>query len=107
MSGLKKLIFQITEQNMGNIDKIVKALKTKKEESGMKVRIACVTKPAKVLTWTRNLSLESYIKQIETWNEVNEDVPTNMKYQDSVESLKVNKEIIVLPCFVAEYMLLC
>ena len=48
--------------------------------------------------------LETYIKQIETWNEVNEDVP-HTKYQDFVESLKVNKDIQGLPRFVGEHLL--
>ena len=49
--------------------------------------------------------MEMYIKQIETWNEVNEDVPPNTKYQDFVESLKVNKDIQGLPRFVGEHLL--
>ena len=48
---------------MENISKIVKTLKTKKEDSGMDVRTACVTKPAKDPTWTKDISLEIYIKQ--------------------------------------------
>ena len=56
-------------------------------------------------SWTKDLSLETYIKQIETWNEVNEDVPLNTKYQDFVESLKVNKDIQGLPKFVGKHVL--
>ena len=51
------------------------------------------------------MSLETYFKQIETWNEVNEDVPPNTKYQNFVESLKTKKEIKGLPHFVVEYVL--
>ena len=56
-----------------------------------------LTKPAKVPTWTKDITLETYIKQIETQNEVNEDVPTNTKYQDFVENLMLNKDIRGLP----------
>ena len=77
LDGLKKLMFQITKQNMGNISKIVKTLETKKEESSLEVRTACITKPAKVPTGTKDLSLETYVKQIKTWNKINED--TNIK----------------------------
>ena len=50
LDGLKKLMFQITEQNTGNICKILKTLKTKKEESGTEFKTARATKHAKVLT---------------------------------------------------------
>ena len=61
---------------------------------------------SKVLTWMKDLSLETYIKQIQTWKEVNEDVSTNTKYQDFVESLKINMKIKGLPQLVADYVLL-
>lgn len=56
---------------MANIGKVVNALKTKNKESIMEVRTARATKPAKVQIWTNNLRLETYIKQRESWNEVN------------------------------------
>ena len=84
---------------------MVDALKTRKEEFAGETRTTHVTKPAKVPSSTKDISLETYIKQIKTWNEVNEDVPPNTKYQDFVESLKVNKDIQGLPRFVGENML--
>ena len=72
--------------------RLVDSLKAKKEETVAEVRPARVTKPAKVPSWTRDLTLETYIKQIEAWNDINEDVPINTKYQDFVESLKLNKD---------------
>ena len=47
LAGLKKLVTEMTEQNTGNINKVVESLKTKKKESTMEARMACVTKPAK------------------------------------------------------------
>ena len=85
--------------------KLMDSLKARKEEMVAEVRPARVTKPAKVPSWTSNLTLETYIKQVETWNEVNEDVPTNTKYQDFVESLKTNKEIKGLLRFVGDHVL--
>ena len=38
-----------------------------------------LTKPAKVPTWTRDITLETYIKQLETWTEINEDVSVYVK----------------------------
>ena len=64
-----------------------------------------VMKPVKVPTWMRDMSLETYIKQLETWTEINEYVPMYVKYQDLIESLKLNKDIISLPRFVGEHVL--
>ena len=98
----KRLMVQILRQNTENMNMLVESLNTKKDDS---IRPARVTKPAKVPTWTKDITLETYIKQIETWNEVNEDVPTNTKYQDFVENLKLNKDIKGLPRFVGEHVL--
>ena len=56
----------------------------------MEIRTAHVTKPAKAPSLTSYLNLETNNKQIETWCDVNEDVPANTKYQDLVESSKLN-----------------
>ena len=83
---------QIAGQNTDNMTKLVDSLKTKESKDTVsEVRTARVTKPAKVPSWTKDIALETYIKQVETWNDVNEDVPTNTKYQDFVEGLKTNK----------------
>ena len=89
LEGLKRAMVQISGQNAENMNVLVESLKAKKDDF---VRPARVTKPAKVPTWTKDITLETYIKQIETWNEVNEDVPTNTKYQDLVENLKLNRD---------------
>ena len=102
LEGLKRAMVQISGQNAENMSVLVESLKAKKDDV---VRPARVTKPAKVPTWTKDISLETYIKQIETWNEVNEDVPTNTKYQDFVENLKMNKDVKGLPRFVGEHVL--
>ena len=105
LDGLKKLVTHRAGQNTNNMTKLVDSLKTKKEETVSEVRTARVTKPAKVPSWTKDLTLETYVKQVETWNDVNEDIPSNTKYQDFVEELKTNKEIRGLPRFVAEHIL--
>ena len=38
-----------------------------------------------------------------SWNEINKDVPDNVKYQDLIESLKTNKEIKNLTRFVGDH----
>ena len=52
-----------------------------------------LTKPAKVPVWTKDLTLETYIKQIQWWSDVLEDIPEHVKYADLIESLKTNKDI--------------
>ena len=81
LDGLKRLVTQIAGQNTDNMTKLVDSLKTKESKDTVsEVRTAQVTKPAKVPSWTKDIALETYIKQVETWNDVNEDVPTNTKY---------------------------
>ena len=75
------------------------------ETRGDNNRTAKIIKPAKVPTWTKSLSLETYTKQIETWSQLNKDVPENTKYQDVIESSKTNKEVKNLPNFVGENVL--
>ena len=40
-----------------------------------------------------------------TWIKINKYVPPNVKYQDLIESLKVNKDIKNLPRFVGDHIL--
>ena len=39
------------------------------------------------------MSLETYVKQLTTWQEINEDVPEYARYHELIEELKKNKEI--------------
>ena len=52
-----------------------------------------LTKPAKVPVWTKDLTLETYIKQIQSWSDVLEEIPEHIKYVDLIESLKTNTQI--------------
>ena len=63
LDRLRKLMVQINEQNTGNIGKVVDVLIAKKDEP-TDTRAARVTKPAKVPSWSKDLSLETYVKQI-------------------------------------------
>ena len=38
-------------------------------------RVTMLTKPFGVTIWTKDMSLETYIKQLAFWTEINEDVP--------------------------------
>ena len=56
-------------------------------------RVSKLIKPAKVPSWTKDMSLETYIKLILTWTGIDEDVPEFMKFHDLIEELKKNKDI--------------
>ena len=62
-------------------------------------------KLVKVPTWTKDLTLETYAKQLHTWLDILEDIPEYVKYQDLMESLKTNKEVKGLPRYVGEHVL--
>ena len=51
------------------------------------------------------MTLETYIKQLQTWTEINEDIPEFVKFQDLAESLKNNEEVKVLPRYIGEHVL--
>ena len=88
------MLHQISGQHMDNMNVLMDSLKTKNDDV---VRPAKLTKPAKGPTWTKDLTLEVYVKQVRAWNDASEDIPVNTKYHDFVESLKLNKEIHGLP----------
>ena len=52
-----------------------------------------VVKPAKVPSWTKSMKLQAYLKALEVWREMNKDVSEAVRFQDVIESLKMNKEI--------------
>ena len=66
---------------------------------------AKLTKPAKVPSWTKDMSLETYVKQLTTWQQINEDIPEFAKYHELIEELKKNKEIKGLQKFLADHIL--
>ena len=64
-----------------------------------------LTKPAKVPSQTKDLTLETYSKQLQTWTDILEDIPEFVKFQDLMESLKNNKEIKGLPRYIRKHIL--
>ena len=55
--------------------------------SGSGPKTAQLTKPAKVPSWMKDMSLETYAKQIATWTDINEDIPEYVKYHNFIEEL--------------------
>ena len=61
-------------------------------------------KPAKVPSWSKGMQLRAYKKSIEVWMENNKDMPEAAKYQDIIETLKMNKEIEGLSKYIGEHV---
>ena len=68
-------------------------------------RPAKLTEPAKVPAWTKDMSLETYVKQLTAWQQINEDILEFGNYHELIEELKKNKEIKGLQKFLAENIL--
>ena len=97
LEGLEKLI----NSNKENMMTLVTFLKDsfKKETPAVAAvtsateigtRVIKLTKPVKVPTWSKSMSLD-------TFAEISKEIPEFMKYHDLVESLKSNKDIKDLP----------
>ena len=93
-----------------NTENIKSLLNVRKREHSPSVhpssqRPSKLTKPAKVPSWTKDMSLETYVKQLTTWQQINEDIPEFARYHELIEELKSNKEIRGLQKFLAEDIL--
>ena len=96
LDGLTKLINSNTENmtklinsNTENITSLVtsKKIEASSTPSSTDVSVNWVsklTKPAKVPSWTKDMSLETYAKQLTTWTGINEDVPVYLKFHDLI-----------------------
>ena len=105
------------EQNvyLDGIERIVNTLKMNIDTSGdPKVKksdtaeVSTVNNKPRLLTkpvWTIDLTLDTYIKQIQFWSDVLEEIPEHVKYADLIESLKTNKDIKGLQKYVGEHIL--
>merc|ERR1712082_232820 len=55
--------------------------------------------------WTKDMSFETFNKQLATWMEINDDIPEYLKYHDLIEELKRNKEIKGLQRYLTDHIL--
>ena len=69
---------------------------------GVGPKTAKLTMPVKVSTSTKDLTLDTYAKQLQTWSDILEEILEYAKYQDLMESLKTTKEMKGLPKYVGE-----
>ena len=107
LEGLEKLI----NSNKENMMTLVTFLKDsfKKETPAVAAvtsateigtRVIKLTKPVKVPTWSRSRALETFKKQLQTWSEINEEIPEWIKYHELIENLKANKDTRDFPRYV-------
>ena len=64
-----------------------------------------LVKAAKVPSWSKDMKLDAYVKALEVWMEMNKDVGEAVRFQDVIESLKMNKEIEGLAKYVGEHVI--
>ena len=72
--------------------------------NGNKDRPNKLVKPAKVPSWSKGMKLEAYKKSLEVWMEMNKDLSEAVRYQDVIESLKMNKDIEGLAKYIGEHV---
>ena len=92
LQGLRELIDSNTE-NMKSFFQNLRKREHSPSLHSSSHRPAKPTKPAKVPSWTKDMSLETYVKQLTTWQQINEDIPEFAKYHELIEELKKNKDI--------------
>ena len=91
LKGLERLVTKISGQNIDNMNQyteniptLVSSIKENIVKDGvtntsassvLETRVTKLTKLIKVLIWSRNMTLETFVKQLETWLELNEEIP--------------------------------
>ena len=93
LEGLKKILVTISGTNTENITTLLTSLKDffKTDESSTAApatvaagRMTKLTKPAMVPSWSRNMLLDTFVKQLELWKEINDKVPEFVKFHDFI-----------------------
>ena len=104
-------MFEVFERNMARVIENVVNNSTENNKvlvntivKGQKLGPTKLMKPAKVPSWSSGMKLTAYKKAIEVWMENNKDLPEAARYQEVIESLKVNKEIDGLAVYIGGYV---
>merc|ERR1711873_141571 len=72
--------------------------------NGNKVRPNKLVKQTKVPSWCKGMKYQAYKKSIEVWEENNKDISEAARYQDVIESLKLNNDIEGLARYTGEHV---
>ena len=99
-SELLKGLQEMTAANQKGLQEMTEAIM-----SGNRDRPNKLVKPAKVPSWSKGMKLEVYEKSLEVWMEMNKDLSEAVRYQDVIESLKMNKEIEGLAKYIGEHVI--
>ena len=90
---------KIVDSQNANIVTIREAMKVKENKT------AKLVKPAKVSIWNKEMTFAVYLKALEAWMEQNKDISEHVRFQDVIESLKMNKDVNGLAKYVGEHIL--
>merc|ERR1711895_119442 len=97
---LLKGLQEMTAANQKGLQEMTEAIM-----NGNRDRPNKLVKPTKVRSWSKGMKLEVYEKSLQVWMEMNSDLSEAVRYQDVIESLKVNKEIEGLAKYVGEHVI--
>ena len=105
MQPIRKWYKDDMDKRQANSD-ILEGLKSMTEAiiNGNKERPNKLVKPAKVPSWSKGMKLQAYKKSLEVWMEMNKDISEAARYQDVIESLKMNKDIEGLAIYIGEHV---
>ena len=77
LDGIERIVKQ-NQIQMKSPSTEVKTNGAPTPSAGSKAKL--LTKPAKVPTWTQDLTLETFSKQLQTWSDILEEIPEYVKY---------------------------
>ena len=99
----KDNLYQIIRNQNDMLSRIVNI--TENNNKGTTGTTTKLIKPAKVPSWSKGMRIDSYKKSLEVWMENNKELPQAIRYQEVIESLKINKEIEGLAVYIGEHVI--
>ena len=99
----KDNLYQIIRNQNDMLSRIVNI--TENNNKGTTGTTTKLIKPAKVPSWSKGMRIDSYKKSLEVWMENNKELPQAIRYQEVIESLKMNKEIEGLAVYIGEHII--
>ena len=97
-SGMERFATVISESFTAAQKPLIDAILTRQNGT------AKIMKPVRPPAWTKNMTLEVYIKALEVWVTQNREMPELVKYQEVLETLKQNKEISGLEEYIGKHV---
>ena len=105
MTPIRKLYREDMDKKKANSDILASLQKmTDTIVNGNTIRPNKLVKQTKVPSWCKGMKYEAYKKSIQVWEENNKDISEAVRYQDVIESLKLNKDIEGLAGYTGEHI---